>query len=91
MSNVLIRDVPAEDLDQIRAAAAERGTSLQGYLREAVHAQASYLRRQAAIGRISERLRSQPEVPPEEREAVLQAIAAAHGERAEQLGDGPAR
>jgi acyl-CoA reductase-like NAD-dependent aldehyde dehydrogenase len=60
-------------------------------MREAVHAQASYLRRQAAIGRISERLRSQPEVPDEERDAVLQAIADAHRARAEQLGDGSAR
>jgi hypothetical protein len=91
MSNVLIRDVPAEDLDQIRAAAAAQGTSLQGYLREAVRAQAAYLRRQTAIGRTSERLRTQREVPAEERDAVLRAIAAADSERAEQLGDGPAR
>ena len=39
MSDVLIRDVPADDLDQIRSAAAEKGTSVQNYLRDAVHAQ----------------------------------------------------
>lgn len=87
MSNVLIRDVPADDLDQIRAAAAERGTSLQSYLLDALHAQATYLRRKAALARTAERLRSQREVPTEERSAVLQAIAGAHDERSDQLSD----
>jgi hypothetical protein len=85
MPNVLIRDVPADDLDQIRAAAAERGTSLQSYLRDAVHAQAVYLRRKAALTRTAARLRSQPEVPTEERTAILQAIADAHDERSDDL------
>lgn len=86
MPNVLIRDVPPDDLDQMRAVAAERGTSLQSYLRDAVHAQAVYLRRQAAIARPSERLRGQPVVPDSEREAVLAAVDRAHDERADQLG-----
>jgi acyl-CoA reductase-like NAD-dependent aldehyde dehydrogenase len=85
VSNVLIRDVPADDLDQIRAAAAERGTSVQSYLRDALHAQAVYLRRKAALTRTAERLRSQREVPIEERSAILQAIADAHRERSDQL------
>lgn len=85
MPNVLIRDVPLDDLDQIRAVAAERGTSLQSYLRDAVHAQAVYLRRQAAISRTSERLRGQPEVPDSEREVVLAAVDRAHDERADRL------
>jgi hypothetical protein len=91
MSDVLIRDVPADDLDQIRAAAAERGTSLQSYLRDAVHAQAVYLRRQSALARAAERLRGQGEVSDDERNAVLQSIADAHDERSQQLGDGRAR
>lgn len=86
MTNVLIRDVPADDLDQIRAAAAQRGTSVQSYLRDTVHAQAVHLRRQAAIVRTSERLRGRPEVPPDESRAVVEAIAGAHDERADQLG-----
>lgn len=85
MSNVLIRDVPADDLDEIRAAAAQRGTSLQSYLRDAVHAQAVYLRRQAALARVSERLRGQAAVPEEERRAVLEAVDSANDERADQL------
>lgn len=85
MSNVLIRDVPADDLEQIRAAAAQRGTSLQGYLRDAVHAQAVYLRRQAALARVSERLSGQDAVPDEERRAVLDAVEDATEERADQL------
>lgn len=85
MPNVLIRDVPPDDLDQIRVVAAERGTSLQSYLRDAVHAQAVYLRRQAAIARAAERLRGQPEVPDSEREGVLAAVDRAHDERADQL------
>jgi hypothetical protein len=86
MSNVLIRDVPADDLERIRAAAAERGTSLQNYLREAVHAQAVYLRRQDALARTAQRLHGRHEVPAAERDAVLDAIEAAHTERADQLG-----
>lgn len=85
MTSVLIRDVPDDDLAQIRAAAAERGTSLQSYLRDAVHAQAAYLRRQAALTRTSERLEGRPEVPAVERSAVMDAIEDAHGERADQL------
>ena len=85
MPNVLIRDVPPEDLDQLRAAAAEQGTSLQRLLRDAVHAQAVYLRRQAAVVGLSARLEGQPEVPETERRAALDAVDRAHDERAEQL------
>lgn len=87
MSDVLIRDVPAEDLEPIRAAAAERGTSLQSYLRDAVHAQAAYLRRQDALQRSSRRLRGRAAVSDTERDAVLDAVDTAHAERAEQLSD----
>jgi len=86
MVNVLIRDVPDDDLDEIRAAAAERAISLQSYLREAVHAQASYLRRQAAIAKIEKRLRGRAPVPAQERRAALDAIEDAHSERADRLG-----
>lgn len=89
MPNVLIRDVPADDLDEIRSAAAARGTSVQGYLRDAVRAQASHLRRQAALAKTAERLLGRPEVPADERRAVLAAVADAHGERAAQLSDQP--
>lgn len=90
MPNVLIRDVPGDDLDQIRSAAAKRGTSLQNYLRDAVLAQAAYLRRQEALARTAERLGGQPEVSAGERQAVLDAIADVHSERASQLIDRPA-
>jgi len=91
MPNVLIRDVPEDDLDQIRSAAAQAGTSLQSYLREAVRAQATHLRRKAALARTVERLRGRPEVPTEERDAVLAAIADAHAQRAKDLSDRPTR
>jgi uncharacterized damage-inducible protein DinB len=87
MSDVLIRDVPAEDLDQIRAAASARGTSVQRYLLDALHAQAIYLRRQTALTRAAERLSSQREVPFAQRVAVLDAIAEANDERADQLSE----
>jgi len=89
MPNVLIRDVLPDDLDQIRSAAAEQGASLQSYLRDAVHAQAVYLRRQAAIARTAERLRGGPEVPKSERDAVLELVDDAHHERADQLSARP--
>ena len=56
MSDVLIRDVPADDLELIRSAARERGISLQAYLRQTVHSQAAYLRRQEALAAMSNRL-----------------------------------
>jgi hypothetical protein len=87
MPNVLIRDVPSSDLEQIRAAAAESGQSLQAYLRDAVHAQAAYLRRRRVLARTAERLQDQPAVPPAERQAVLDAIERAHAERASQLAE----
>lgn len=87
MSNVLIRDVPTDDLDRIRAAASAQGVSLQSYLREAVRAQAAFLRRQEALGQAADRLRGRPEVPDEERRAVLDAIETAQVSRADQLGD----
>ena len=85
MPNVLIREVPENDLDQLRSAAARQGSSLQSYLLDAVRAQAAYLRRQAALARVAERLSDQARVPDSERSAVLDAIAEAHGERSEQL------
>lgn len=87
---MLIRDVPDDDLEQIRSAAAERGTSLQSYLRDAVHTQAVYLRRQAALTRTAQRLAGRPEVPAHERRAVLDAISDTHSQRADQLFDRPA-
>jgi hypothetical protein len=76
VTNVLIRDVLAEDLERIRSAAAERGTSLQSYLRDAVHAQATYLRRQDALARAEGRLRGLPSVSQDEHDALLDAIDA---------------
>lgn len=90
MTNVLIRDVPAEDLDDIRSAASAQGSSLQNYLRDAVLAQAAYVRRQAALARTADRLRGGQAVPADERDAVLTAIADALTERAEQLIERPA-
>lgn len=89
MPNVLIRDVPADDLEQIRSAAADQGQSMQAYLRDAVRMQAAYLRRRAALTRVAERLHGQAGVPEEDRRAVLDAVDEAHAERAEQLSDGP--
>jgi len=87
--NVLIREVPDEDLDLIRTAAAENGRSLQSYLRDAVRGQASWLRRQAALNRTAERLQGRLEVPAHERAEVLEAVEHAHDERAKQLGGPP--
>lgn len=83
---MLIRDVPEDDLDEIRAAAAEAGTSVQRYLRDGVRSQAAHRRRQAALVRTAERLRDRTAVPEEERSAVLEAIDADHQERSGRLG-----
>jgi len=91
MSNVLIRDVPVDDLEQIRSAAAAQGTSLQNYLLTAVRAQAAYLRRQSALAKTIQRLQGQAAVPEDDRAAVLDSIDAAHQQRADQLGGRPQR
>jgi hypothetical protein len=90
VSDVLVRDVPDDDLDLIRSAAADQGVSLQHYLRDALRAQASYLRRRAALERTADRLRGTADVSADERAAVLEAIAQAHEQRADQLSGRPA-
>ncbi|MHB2023351.1 MAG: hypothetical protein ACYCO3_08485 [Mycobacteriales bacterium] len=91
MSNVLIRDVSPEDLEQIKEAAAQQGTTLQAYLWETVRAQAAYLRRRDALARTAQRLHGRPAVSNEAREAVLDAIEAAHDERGDRLSQRPSR
>jgi len=85
MPNVLVRDVPEHELDELKAAAAARDMSLQSYLLDVVHAQTTYLRRQAALNRIDERLHGKPAVNTQDRQAVLDSIGTAHAERADQL------
>lgn len=62
---------------------------MQNYLLEAVHAQASYLRRQDALARTAQRLQGSDEIPDDERAAVLEAVETAHDERATELGSRP--
>ena len=83
---MLIRDVPADDLDQIRSAAAARGMSLQAYLHEAVHSQAAHLRRHEALNQTAARLAQERAVNEQDRQAVFDAIDEAHAERGAQLG-----
>lgn len=89
MPNVLIREVASEDLERIRSAAADEGTSLQKYLRDAVHAQAVYLRRQEALARAAQRLCDRPGVSEADRQAVLDTVDQDHIERGDQLVDRP--
>lgn len=85
MPNVLIRDVPADDLAQMRSAAAARGVSLQAYLLAAMHAQAAHLRRQETLNRVAARLADQPAVTEHDRTAVLDAMDDALADRGAQL------
>ncbi len=85
MSDVLIRGVPSDDLDLIRSTAAGMGVSLQSYLRSAVQAQATYLRRQQTLDGLSEKLSGKPSVDERDRTAVLDALASDHADRAEDL------
>ena len=91
MPDVLIRDVPESELAELKAAAAERHVSLQTYLRDSVHAQADYIRRQAALAAAGDRLVGRSSVTHGERQAVLDAIDAAHDDRAAELGDPSSR
>lgn len=86
MSDVLIRDVPADDLERLRDAAAEHGESMQSYLLDALRAQATYERRQDVLAELTEQHRGKSPVPESERSAVLDAIAEAHERRSAELG-----
>jgi hypothetical protein len=87
VSDVLIRDVPSDDLELIRSAAADRGVSLQSYLRSAVQAQATYLRRQDALRRLGQRLQGGEPVPEPERAAVLDAMESEHTKRSREIDE----
>lgn len=84
MGAVLLRGVPAGDLEQIRTAVAA-GASVQAYLRDTVHAQAVHLRRQAALAAAGQRLHGHSAVPEEERRAVLDAVDRADDDRGDSL------
>ncbi|MDN5917336.1 MAG: hypothetical protein L0I76_19940 [Pseudonocardia sp.] len=88
MSDVLIRDVPPDDLARIRDAAAERGMSLQAYLLGTVRAQVVYLRRQDALAASEARLSGRSGVPAEERDAVRDAAQRALSEHGDGSVDG---
>ena len=88
---MLIRDVAPEDLEQIKVAATERGTTLQAYLWETMHAQAAFLRRRDALTRTAHRLQGKAPVPDHARDGVLDDIVAAHDERAGALSGQPPR
>jgi len=74
VTDVLIRDVPAADLDALRAAAAAEGSSLQAYLRAALQAHAARLERRAALAEVSARLGDHPAVPEGVRADVFDAM-----------------
>lgn len=84
---MVIRNVPGDDLERMRAAASAQGVSLHNYLRSVVEAEAAYLRRQEDLARTADRLRGRAGVTDEDREAVLTAIEDAHESRADDLGD----
>jgi hypothetical protein len=77
MPDVLIRDIPKSELDELKAAAAARNVSLQSYLLDALHAQVAYARRQATLTEIGQQVAPMPAVPESEREAVLDEMKAA--------------
>jgi hypothetical protein len=87
MPNVLIRDVPDAELEELKAAAAARKMSLQSYLLQALHAQVAYARRQATLAEIEENVAGMSAVPESERTAVLEEMKDAVERRGEDLVD----
>ncbi|HET8930395.1 MAG TPA: hypothetical protein VFN21_07050 [Acidimicrobiales bacterium] len=87
MSDVLIRNVPSDDLDLIRTAAAADGLSMQQYLMKTLQAQARFLRRRDTLEATAHRVREWADVTESERRAVLDEMAAQADERAAELGD----
>jgi len=87
MPNVLIRDVPDAELEELKAAAAARKMSLQSYLLQALHSQVAYARRQATLAEIEENVAGMSAVPESERTAVLEEMKDAVERRGEDLVD----
>jgi len=87
MPNVLIRDVPDAELEELKAAAAARKMSLQSYLLQALHSQVAYARRQAALAEVEENVAGMSAVPESERAAVLEEMKDAVERRGEDLVD----
>ncbi len=76
MSNVLLRDVPEDELTDLKAAAEAVGQSLQAYLRaHVIHAHVVYLRRLRAIAATEHRLTGRRPLPDSSREAAWDAAA----------------
>lgn len=73
---MLLRDVPDDELAELKAAAAAAGQSLQGYMRaNVVHAHVVYLRRLDAIAASERRLAGRRPLPDASREAARDAAA----------------
>lgn len=79
MTDVLIRDVPADDLEALRAAAVAEGSSLQAYLRAALRAHAAVIERRAVLAEIGARLADAPAVSDPVREEVFAAMRVTPG------------
>ncbi|HWL44714.1 MAG TPA: hypothetical protein VNQ73_17360 [Ilumatobacter sp.] len=76
MTDFLLRDVPDEDMDELKAAAHDAQQSLQAYLRESVvHQHAIYLRRLRAIANTERRLAGRTPIPDDARQAAWDAAA----------------
>lgn len=85
MSNVLIRNVPTGDLDEIRRAAAAEGTSMQEYLLQTLLARTAYLRRHEALARVKRRLDGGAPISEEDRRAAFDAFDDEIDEKARDL------
>lgn len=71
---MLIRDIPSEQLEELKAAATRQGLSLQAYLLATVAAQSAYERRQHALRRTTDRLRGKKPLTTRDRAAMRRAI-----------------
>ncbi len=87
MPNVLIRNVPEADLDEVRRAAAAAGASMQEYLLETLLARAAYLRRHEVLARAKRRLEGRPPMSEEDRQTALDAFDVEIDRRANELAD----
>lgn len=76
MTDVLLRDVPDDELADLKAAADAAGMSLQGYLRsDVVGAHVTYLRRISAIAATERRLANRRPLSDAALDAALEAAA----------------
>ncbi len=82
MTNVIVRNVPPNDVAVLKQAAADAGVSLQAYLGERLRNEAARRRRQEAVDRMRARMAGHSTLTAAE---VAESVSVAREERSKSM------